>query len=79
LQQLHALIREMKQRTELLSADIADIEQTARIFNAKHAAYPLIALNLRGRRDKLLATIAKLEDQMKPFDASISHGPSAAA
>jgi hypothetical protein len=79
LQQLHVLIRELKQRAELLSADIAETEEKARIFNVKHVAYPLVGLNLRGRRAKLLATIAGLEEQLTPVGPVTSVGPSVAA
>jgi hypothetical protein len=78
LQQLHTLIRELKQRAELLSGDIADTEQKAHVFNVKHMAYPLVALNLRGRRAHLLATIAGLEEQLKPVSNMTSVGPGAA-
>ncbi|MFB9266880.1 hypothetical protein ACFFWD_27585 [Bradyrhizobium erythrophlei] len=65
---LQALIADLRWRAQLFNSDIADEEQKARVFNVSDVAYPLIARDLRERRDKLVATIATLETRLKDLD-----------
>ncbi|TYO64164.1 hypothetical protein FXV83_22570 [Bradyrhizobium hipponense] len=62
--QLHALISDLRWRTQLLDADIRDEERKAGISDPTNLAYPLLALNLRARRDNLQVSIAILENRL---------------
>jgi hypothetical protein len=59
--QLDALIADLWWRVRLLNTDILEEEARADAFDAQDPAYPLLALNLRARRDNLLSTIGVLE------------------
>ena len=58
---LQALINDLRWRVQLLDADIQDEEKRTGISNVSNTAYPIVARNLRTRRDNLLATITTLE------------------
>ncbi|MCK1710002.1 MULTISPECIES: hypothetical protein [unclassified Bradyrhizobium] len=62
--QLHALISDLRWRTQLLDADIRDEERKAGISDPNNLAYPLLAQNLRARRDNLQVSIAILESRL---------------
>jgi hypothetical protein len=62
--QLHALISDLKWRTQLLDADIQEEEKRAGVCDPKALAYPMLGLTLRSRRDNLLATIATLKSRL---------------
>ncbi|MGY4291512.1 hypothetical protein ACVWXO_010778 [Bradyrhizobium sp. LM2.7] len=62
--QLHALISDLRWRTQLLDADIRDEERKAGISDQNNLAYPLLAQNLRARRDNLQVSIAILESRL---------------
>ncbi|MDE5442985.1 hypothetical protein GWG65_16290 [Bradyrhizobium sp. CSA207] len=62
--QLHALISDLRWRTQLLDADIREEERKAGISDPTNLAYPLLALNLRARRDNLQVSIAILESRL---------------
>ena len=61
---LRALVADLQLRVQVLDADIHDEEQRTSIFDADHIAYPILARNLRARRDNLLATIRMLEHHL---------------
>jgi hypothetical protein len=65
---LHALIADLRWKVQLFNSDIAEEEERACVFDAKKVAYPLVAKNLRERRDNLVATIATLEAQLIEVD-----------
>ena len=50
-------------RVQLLDAHIQDEEKRTGISNVSNTAYPILARNLRTRRDNLLATITMLDSQ----------------
>ncbi|MBR0967709.1 hypothetical protein JQ554_26560 [Bradyrhizobium diazoefficiens] len=62
--QLHALISDLRWRTQMLDADILEEERKAGISDPKDLAYPLLAQNLRARRDNLQMSIAILESRL---------------
>ncbi|MDD1530860.1 hypothetical protein C7U92_27035 [Bradyrhizobium sp. WBOS7] len=62
---LDALIADLWWRVRLLNTDILEVEAKAGVFDAQQPTYPLLALNLRARRDNLVATIAMLEQRAK--------------
>lgn len=59
--QLSALIADLWWRVDLMNADILEEEGRAGVFDVRHPAYPIVAQNLRARREKLLSTINVLE------------------
>jgi hypothetical protein len=62
--QLHALISDLRWRTQMLDADILEEVRNAGISDPKDLAYPLLAQNLRARRDNLQMSIAILESRL---------------
>lgn len=62
--QLHALISDLRWRTHLLDADIQEEERKAGISDPKNLAYPMLALNLRARRDNIRVSITILESRL---------------
>lgn len=67
--QLHALISDLRWRTQMLDADILEEERRAGISDPKNLAYPLLALNLRARRDNLQTSITILENRLEKRSA----------
>jgi hypothetical protein len=67
--QLHALISDLRWRTQMLDADILEEERKAGISDPKNLAYPLLALNLRARRDNLQTSITILENRLEKRSA----------
>jgi hypothetical protein len=65
---LQALIADLRWKIQLFNSDIADEEQRTGVFNVSSVAYPLVAKDLRERRDNLVATIATLEAQLRELD-----------
>jgi hypothetical protein len=61
---LQALINDLRRRVQLLDADIQHEEKRTGISNVSNTSYPILAGNLRTRRDNLLATITTLESQL---------------
>ncbi|WP_426610693.1 hypothetical protein [Bradyrhizobium sp. McL0616] len=59
--QLHALISDLRWRTQMLDADIQEEERKAAIFDPKNPAYPMLALTLRARRNNIQTSITILE------------------
>ena len=62
---LDALIADLWWRVRLLNTDILEVEAKAGVFDVQQPTYPLLALNLRARRDNLVATIGVLEQRAK--------------
>ena len=62
--QLHALISDLRWRAQLLDADILEEERRAGISDPKNPAYPMLALNLRARRDNIQVSITILESRL---------------
>jgi hypothetical protein len=65
---LRALVTDLQLRVRVLDADIHDEEQRTSIFDVANVAYPILARNLRARRDNLLATIRVLESHLAETD-----------
>ncbi|MCP1742661.1 hypothetical protein J2R70_004026 [Bradyrhizobium japonicum] len=63
--QLRALISDLWWRVDLLNSDILEEEAKAGVFDVRQPTYPLLALNLRARRDNLISTIYALEERVK--------------
>ncbi|WP_369725798.1 MULTISPECIES: hypothetical protein [unclassified Bradyrhizobium] len=63
--QLHALISDLRWRTQMLDADILEEERKAGISDPKNLAYPMLALNLRARRDNIRMSITILENRLE--------------
>jgi hypothetical protein len=62
--QLHALISDLRWRMQMLDADIQEEERRAGISDPKNLAYPMLALNLRARRDNIQMSIMILESRL---------------
>jgi hypothetical protein len=62
---LSALIADLWWRVDLMNSNILEEEAKAGVFEARQLTYPLLALNLRARRDNLLSTIYALEKRAK--------------
>lgn len=58
---LDALIADLWWRVRLINTDILEEEAKAGVFDVQQPSYPLLALNLRARRDNLVSTIGVLE------------------
>ena len=67
--QLHALISDLRWRTQMLDSDILEEERRAGIADPKNLAYPMLALNLRARRDNIQVSIAILESRLEKQSA----------
>jgi hypothetical protein len=67
---LHALIADLRWRVQLLASDIHEEEKRTGIFDVSNVAYPILARNLRARRNNLLATITVLEKQLAEIDVA---------
>ena len=67
---LDALIADLWWRVRLLNTDILEEEARAGVFDVNQPTYPLLALNLRARRDTLVATIGMLEQRAKASEAA---------
>lgn len=65
---LRTLVADLHLRVEVLGTDIRDEEQRTGIFDLANVAYPILARNLRARRDNLLATIRVLESHLTETD-----------
>ena len=63
---LDALIADLWWRVRLINTDILEEEARAGVFDPNQPTYPLLAANLRARRDNLVATIGVLEQRAKP-------------
>jgi hypothetical protein len=63
--QLSALIADRWWRVDLMNSDILEEEARAGVFDVRQPRYPLLALNLRARRDNLVSTIYALEKRAK--------------
>ncbi|MDA9401397.1 hypothetical protein [Bradyrhizobium sp. CCBAU 45389] len=63
--QLDALIADLWWRVRLLNTDILEEEAKTGVFDVNQPAYPLLAANLRARRDNLVSTIGVLEQRAK--------------
>ena len=63
--QLHVLISDLRWRTQMLDADILEEERRAGISDPNNLAYPMLAQNLRARRDNLQVSIAILESRIE--------------
>jgi hypothetical protein len=63
--QLSALLADLWRRVDLMNSDIFEEEAKVGVFDARQPTYPLLALNLRNRRDNLVATIRLLEDRVR--------------
>jgi hypothetical protein len=63
--QLNALIADLWWRVDLMNSDIVEEEARAGVFDIRQRSYPLLALNLRERRDNLVLTISVFEERAK--------------
>jgi hypothetical protein len=62
---LDGLIADLWWRVRLINTDILEEEARAHVFDVHQPEYPLLALNLRTRRDNLVSTIGVLEQRAK--------------
>ncbi|MGY4508985.1 hypothetical protein [Bradyrhizobium sp. USDA 3650] len=53
-----------------MNSDILEEEAKARVFDVRQPTYPLLALNLRSRRDNLILTINALEHRARTARAA---------
>jgi hypothetical protein len=60
---LDGLIADLWWRVRLLNTDILEVEAKAGVFDVHQPTYPMLALNLRARRDNLVSTIGVLEQR----------------
>lgn len=68
--QLSALISDLWSRVDLLNSDILEEETRSGVFDVRQPTYPLLALNLRARRDNLLSTIRILDGRARSAQAA---------
>jgi hypothetical protein len=68
--QLSVLIADLWWRVDLMNSDILEEEAKAGVFDVRQQAYPLLALNLRARRDNLVSTISVLEERARSARAA---------
>ena len=61
---LRALVADLQLRAQVLEVDIHEEEERMAIFDVASVVYPILARNLRVRRDNLLATIRVLESHL---------------
>jgi len=61
---LDGLIADLWWRVRLLNTDILEEEARTGVFDAQQPTYPVLAANLRARRDNLVATIGMLEQRL---------------
>ena len=59
--QIATLVADLARSMALLTADIEHEEALAGVHDVSAAAYPVLARNLRARRENIEATIASLE------------------
>jgi hypothetical protein len=64
IRKTRALLADLERRAELIGADIAEEEDRAKVYDLAQPTYSILARNLRGRRDNLVATIAILKRQL---------------
>ncbi|MCA1471716.1 hypothetical protein N2605_02135 [Bradyrhizobium yuanmingense] len=62
---LDALIADLWWRVRLINTDLLEEEARAGVFDPAQPTYPLLAANLRARRDNLVATIGVLEQRAR--------------
>ena len=62
---LSALIADLWWRVQLMNSDILEEEAKAGVFDRRDPSYPLLATNLRVRRENLVSTINALEQRAK--------------
>ncbi|MBR0737903.1 hypothetical protein JQ581_13285 [Bradyrhizobium liaoningense] len=62
---LSALIADLWWRVQLMNSDILEEEAKAGVFDRQDPSYPLLATNLRVRRENLVSTINALEQRAK--------------
>lgn len=48
-----------------MNSDVLEEEAKAKVFDIREPTYPMIALNLRARRDNLVSTIGVLEQRAR--------------
>jgi hypothetical protein len=65
---LQMLIADLSRQVQLLNYDLHEEEKRTGSFDASDIAYPMLAKNLRARRDNLRVTIALLESQLAATD-----------
>jgi hypothetical protein len=65
---LRTLVADLHLRVQVLDTDIHDEEQRTGVFDMASVAYPILARNLRTRRDNLLTTIRMLENRLAETD-----------
>jgi hypothetical protein len=65
---LQMLIADLSRQVQLLNYDLHEEEKRTGSFDVSDIAYPMLAKNLRARRDNLRVTIALLESQLAATD-----------
>jgi hypothetical protein len=63
--QLSALIADLWWRVDLMNSDILEEESKAGVFDTCQPTYPMLARNLRARRDNLVSTINVLQERVR--------------
>jgi hypothetical protein len=67
--QLGIIIADLHRRVHLIEADIRAEEERSKVSDQLSATYPVLARELRQRRDNLLSTISVLEARRDPAAA----------
>ncbi|WP_291688550.1 hypothetical protein [Bradyrhizobium sp.] len=68
---IETLIANLNRSVELLNVDIDNEEERARVKDVSDPAYPIMARQLRARRDNLNVTIAALRQRLEASEAMI--------
>ena len=61
---MNVLVAHLQRRIDMMEPDLAHEEERTRVQDVAHPTYSILARNLRGRRDNLLATIAILKRRL---------------
>lgn len=70
---IETLIAKLIRSVEIINVDIETEEERARIKDAFNPFYPVLARQLRTRRDNLTTTISALQEFLQKNGASRSH------
>jgi hypothetical protein len=74
MSRIETLIANLNRSVEILNVDIETEEERARVTDVSDPAYPIIARQLRARRDNLQTTITALQEHLQKEGPSGKEG-----
>ena len=72
MSRIETLVASLNRSVEILNADIETEEERARVTDVSDPIYPIVARQLRARRDNLQVTIAALQGYFQERGGPIS-------